>query len=244
VEPHYLTRVRLRQNASLAALVPVLLPPDPNERVGVAHRLMWTLFADHAERRRDFLWREEERSDPRPGRSSFLVLSRRVPDSRHDLFDMDPPKTFAPALAKGDRLAFSLRVNPVITRWEDGGSERRRRRHDIVMDRLRRDGGSRAERRLEVMTEAGRSWLMMQAVRHGFDLPAPEAIRVDGYDQLRLPRRTAARSRQKAQDICISVLDLDGVLEVREPDRFLSAIIRGFGKARAFGCGLMLIRRA
>lgn len=243
MDGHYLTRVRLRHDASVAALAPVLLPSDPNARIGVAHRLMWSLFADHPERRRDFLWREEQRSDPRPGRSSFLVLSRRVPDNRHDLFDMDPPKTFAPVLAKGDRLAFSLRVNPVITRWEDTGDERRRRRHDIVMDRLRRDDGPRADRRLEVMTEAGRSWLVRQAVRQGFDLPAPEAIRVEGYDQFRLPRRTSARSRQKAQDICISVLDLDGVLEVGEPDRFLSAIIRGFGKARAFGCGLMLIRR-
>jgi CRISPR system Cascade subunit CasE len=30
---------------------------------------------------------------------------------------------------------------------------------------------------------------------------------------------------------------------VKEPDRFLAKLAQGFGRARAFGCGLMLIRR-
>jgi CRISPR system Cascade subunit CasE len=33
------------------------------------------------------------------------------------------------------------------------------------------------------------------------------------------------------------------VLEVTEPQAFVAAVLRGFGKAKAFGCGLMLIRR-
>jgi CRISPR system Cascade subunit CasE len=40
------------------------------------------------------------------------------------------------------------------------------------------------------------------------------------------------------------VLDFEGVLEVTDPVRFLAALANGFGRARAFGCGLMLIRRA
>ena len=44
--------------------------------------------------------------------------------------------------------------------------------------------------------------------------------------------------------IRFSVLDFTGVLEVRDPAAFLAAIARGFGRAKAFGCGLMLIRRA
>jgi CRISPR system Cascade subunit CasE len=39
------------------------------------------------------------------------------------------------------------------------------------------------------------------------------------------------------------VLDISGVLEVHDPDRFLLRLAQGFGRARAFGCGLMLIRR-
>jgi CRISPR system Cascade subunit CasE len=30
---------------------------------------------------------------------------------------------------------------------------------------------------------------------------------------------------------------------VTDPERFTAALVNGIGKARAFGCGLMLIRR-
>ena len=41
-----------------------------------------------------------------------------------------------------------------------------------------------------------------------------------------------------------STLDFQGVLTVGDPDSLLPAIARGFGAAKAYGCGLMLIRRA
>ena len=41
-----------------------------------------------------------------------------------------------------------------------------------------------------------------------------------------------------------STLDFEGVLTVSDPDPLLPAIARGFGAAKAYGCGLMLIRRA
>ena len=40
-----------------------------------------------------------------------------------------------------------------------------------------------------------------------------------------------------------STLDFEGILTVRDPDSFLAAIARGFGAAKSYGCGLMLIRR-
>ena len=41
----------------------------------------------------------------------------------------------------------------------------------------------------------------------------------------------------------IGVSDVSGVLEIDEGERFLSRVIAGFGRAKAFGCGLMLLRR-
>ena len=40
-----------------------------------------------------------------------------------------------------------------------------------------------------------------------------------------------------------STLDFEGLLTVSDPGTFLSSIVRGFGAAKAYGCGLMLIRR-
>lgn len=224
----YLCRARLRRDADVAALAPLLLPTDAPARMAASHRLVWSLFADGPERRRDFLWREE-----RPGH--FLALSARPPNDAHGLFDADF-KPFEPLLAPGDRLGFSLRANPVIARAAAKGE--RGRRHDVVMDALHHDatGGERAVLRPDAIMQAGRAWLARQGAAHGFT-PA-DGIGVDGYETVRI-----ARDRGDSP-IRFGVLNLSGVLTVHDPDRFLAALAQGFGRSRAFGCGLMLIRRA
>lgn len=241
----WLTRLRLKRDVPAAALARVLLPDDPRQRCQTTHRLLWTLFADRDDRRRDFLWREERPGRGTSGRGGFLVLSEREPVDAHGLFDMDPPKAWAPELAAGDRLAFSLRANAVVTRQD---SEGRRKRHDVIMDRLNGvPQAKRAEARDSAVHEAGCAWLMQQGEKHGFTLlkdllndgEGRPILRIDGYEQLRIGRR--GRREEPAR---ISVVEFDGVLTVSDPERFLAALHRGFGKAKAWGCGLMLIRRA
>ncbi|MDX2120628.1 MAG: type I-E CRISPR-associated protein Cas6/Cse3/CasE, partial [Gemmatimonadota bacterium] len=60
--------------------------------------------------------------------------------------------------------------------------------------------------------------------------------RVNRYETLSLDRPGAPMQ--------IGVLDLEGTLYVTDPSAFLGALGAGFGRAKAFGCGLMLIRRA
>lgn len=245
----WLTRLRLKRDVPASALARVLLPDEPGERCQAAHRLLWTLFADHPERRRDFLWREERPGRGTTGRGGFLVLSEREPVDAHGLFDIDPPKAWAPALVRGDRLAFSLRVNPVVTRATGDG---RSKRHDVVMDRLEKvPKGERAPARNEAIRAAGSTWLEEQGRKHGFAIESEKPdedqredeeearpiLRIDGYEQLRIRRRGR-------EDARISILEFDGVLRVTDPDLFLAALHRGFGKAKAWGLGLMLIRRA
>ena len=136
----YLSRARLRRDASVKTLLPLLLGDGRNDGGAQqpGHHLVWSLFADAPDRRRDFLWREMERG-------TFLMLSVRKPQDRHALFDIDEPKLFAPALAPGDRLRFSLRANPVVRRRRDP-AHLRSAKHDVVMDALRtRSSGERAE---------------------------------------------------------------------------------------------------
>src|ERR1700738_3745508 len=104
----YLSRVSLRRDASLAALAPLLLPAETGEQAATAHRLIWAAFADGPERRRDFLWRRDEK-----GR--WLVLSSRQPNDPHQLFEIES-KLFAPTLERGQHLTFALRANAVVTR--------------------------------------------------------------------------------------------------------------------------------
>lgn len=222
--PLYLGRARLKRDAPAAALAGVLVPTGADARIAAAHSLVWALFADGPSRQRDFLWREDA-----PG--AFMTLSARPPADPHGLFDLDS-KEFTPALSAGDRLNFRLRANPTVTRSASAG--KRGQRADVVMDALR-EAGNRAEQRPSTIITAGRAWLAAQGERHGFT-PDPDAA-VDGYDQRKL-------SRPGGPPMRFSTLDFEGRLTVQDPALFLLQLAQGFGRAKAFGCGLMLIRRA
>jgi CRISPR system Cascade subunit CasE len=220
----YLSRLTLRRDASLAALEPLLTSEEDGPQAGLAHRLVWTAFADDPDRRRDFLWRQDEKH-------RWFVLSERPPHDAHGFFEVET-KSFEPVLAKGNRLAFALRANAVVTRKNEKGEPKR---SDIVMDRLRAyPKGARAKERDRLAFEAGHDWLAAQGIKAGFRL-----------DTLREARyRTTAIPRRKGPSIELGVLDLEGTITIDDPSPFLPALAAGFGKAKSFGCGLMLIRRA
>ncbi|MBU8546675.1 MULTISPECIES: type I-E CRISPR-associated protein Cas6/Cse3/CasE [Roseomonadaceae] len=222
----WLSRIRLRQAPSVAALAHLLVPEETGEQAAAAHRLIWALFSDGPDRQRDFLWRQDS-----PGQ--FLALSPRPPNPLHDIFEIES-KDFAPTLTAGDRLRFRLHANPVVAQPQGPGQ--RGKRQDVVMHALyATPKGQRASVRLDLAQESGRAWLARQGTAHGFR-PLGD-VAVDGYETIRIGRGPKAPMR-------FGVLDFEGLLEVTDPAAFLPALAAGFGRARAFGCGLMLIRRA
>jgi CRISPR system Cascade subunit CasE len=213
-----ISRARLRRDTALAALAKVLVPEDAEIRAETAHKLVWSLFADRPDRLRDYLWREES-----PGQ--FVFLSERAPADPHALFDMES-KPFRPALAVGDQLGFTLRVNATVDRGEG--------RHDVVMDALYAlPPAQRAAARPAASQLAAETWMTRQGELYGFSL---EALTVDGYDRVQVPRQGKA-------PMVHGVLDLTGVLTVTDPEKFGKRLREGFGRAKAYGYGLMLVRR-
>jgi CRISPR system Cascade subunit CasE len=260
-QPLYLSRARLKtgRGEALSALAPVLLQGSKGDTVSHAHRILWTLFQQNERDsgERDFLWREQ-----RPGH--YLILSRSQPDNGHALFDIET-KEFAPELKAGDLLSFALRANPVVSRkhGRDDGKEKRDGKGrvrgmpcDVVMDALkpfagasgpREDGRTeRARKREDVTAEAALNWMRAQGERHGFKLAAdPESgkpcLQALAYETVLIPRMKGTAFLKPAK---FGVLDLEGRIEVADPGLFLGQLAKGFGKAKAFGCGLMLLRRA
>jgi CRISPR system Cascade subunit CasE len=232
----FFTRARVRRQVPAAALRELLLPSDDGRRAGTGHRLVWTLFADREDRERDFLWREA-------AAGVFYLLSRREPLDQHTLFELDPPKRFAPVLAAGDRLSFSLRANATIAKG--GAPGVRGKPCDVVMDAIKHVvPGARAPERAKAVQLAGRRWLQAQGARSGFALESGGSEDdVSGTDVHVTSYRTL-RVDHAGPTARIGVLDFEGMLTVTEPERFLEALTRGFGRAKAFGCGLMMIRRA
>ncbi|MBB4210858.1 CRISPR-associated Cse3 family protein [Rhodothalassium salexigens DSM 2132] len=234
--PWVLSRITLRRDATAAALAPILLPdgrhsPTP---LAIGHRLIWSLFADQPERDRDFLWREIE-----PGR--FITFSARAPRRASDLVTVDEPKLLDVTWRTGQRLAFSLRANPTVARRD--GKGRRGKRHDVIMDALRpiERGKDRRTARPNLERERGLAWLSARAERCGFaletDVNGTPCTQVDGYRQHVIKRRKGRRA-------VLSSLDFDGLLRITAPQVFAAALCQGVGPAKAFGCGLLLVRPA
>lgn len=219
----YLSQIRLARSPAMQALAPLLMPQDTAARMSAQHNLLWSVFADGPGRRRDFLWRAE-----RDG--SFLTLSARRPmDS--DLFEPHRVRAFAPALAVGEQLDFQLRCNATRTK-RDGA------RVDVVMDALHAlPKGARSEERMRLATAEGGAWLSRQGEKAGFSVLDVEAV---DYSTEVLPGHRGPRKGQPQ----FGILDLAGRIVVTDPAAFLGQLPLGFGRAKAFGCGLMLIRRA
>ena len=219
----YLSRLRLVRTPSARALDGLLNPDDPARRMDAHHRLLWAAFSDGPTRRRDFLWREERAGE-------FLTLSTRPPVAS-ELFEMPEVKDFAPALSAGDRLAFALRANATRDRKGMG-------RVDVVMDALHGcPAEDRAARRMSVAQQEGAAWLHRQGEKAGF---RAVSVAVHDYSIQVLPGHRGPRKGQPQ----FGILDMTGLIEVADPAVFLPRLATGFGRARAFGCGLMLIRRA
>ncbi|MEO1419884.1 MAG: type I-E CRISPR-associated protein Cas6/Cse3/CasE [Pseudomonadota bacterium] len=227
-QPLFLGRLRLKRTPEIATLIQTLLPEEDSQALATDHRLVWSVFARDPDAHRCFLWRREDTQ----GR--YLTLSTEPPRPDSALFDVEH-KPFQPSMAPGDRIGFALRVNATVDRRPDGRSGRTVR-SDVAMDLLRQipaGGDERAAARQHLAEKAAREWLEARAERDGFHV---DALRLDAYRPMRLPR-------PGGKNATIGVFDLQGALRVANPEAFLARIAEGFGRAKAFGCGLMLIRR-
>lgn len=201
------------------------------------HQWLWRCLPAPPGTPRRFLFRRRDAD----GLPRFYVVSEREPQAPSPHWQVRS-KTYAPVLAAGDRLAFELRANPVVNLRDAAG---RPARHDVVMHEktrlLRARGLSRwaewsdAERPAlaELVQRACTAWLQDRAARLGIE-PDAATLRVDGYEQ----------HRAKGGGLRFSTVDFSGRLRVADAGALTQALFNGVGHAKAFGCGLLLVRPA
>ncbi|SFX34278.1 type I-E CRISPR-associated protein Cas6/Cse3/CasE [Marinospirillum alkaliphilum] len=245
-----------------------------------SHQLLWQLFT--TEPQRHFLFRQEQDDGYKVGKGEpfFYVLSKQAPSDDEGFFDIQT-KPFHPVLKPGDRLGFTLRVNPTICRQG--------KRHDVLMDARiswlaqqtaalgstpvtsqralkeslldkatdmhleswrslilasdHRDALETCEGRkatldlvLKVVADqAVKAWWISRLPRLGLAVGAEDVFQCTGYLQHGLTRKSEAAR--------FSSVDLTGQVTVEDPQMFIKEWSAGIGRAKAFGCGLMLIRR-
>lgn len=252
----FLTRARLRRDPDVATLQRVLLPDDGDRRREASHHLVWSLFAGAADATRDFLFREATRPGGRP---TFLILSARAPCSDARLFEVET-KPFTPELAPGDHLAFELHANPTVQAEHPKTGVKGR--YDVMTMAVMRlpERASKPEK-ASAVEDAARRWLGRQALAAGFRIVERYDLDCDVADEsppgferapcdvdeepLRLTTTGFQSAAVPGNRVLgrLGLIDYAGVLTITDPAAFLAGLAKGFGRAKAYGCGLMLIRR-
>jgi CRISPR system Cascade subunit CasE len=258
----HLTRVRLKPSADVRALAHLLVPDEEGARIAANHQLAWSLFAGDPNRKRDFLWREEE-----PGR--LILLSSEPPVGQPAVLEIERSRRFARLPRGGERFVFALRANPTVSLPQRGTKANGKRRGgkpvDVIMRALHDIPSRRGpDGRMRAPLEPGRGrpfardallgwvegegadprrpaldWLARQGERKGFALDR-EATRVMAYRRVALPRH----GRGGEAKVVFGQVDFEGALTVTDEAAFHAALRDGIGRAKAFGCGLMLIAPA
>jgi len=185
-----------------------------------SHQLIWSLFSDHRERERDFVFRWE--TEPR---AHALVVSEREPIAT-SFFDVQT-KVYEPKLKPGGRYEFALRANTVVKRRQDG----KQTRHDIVCA-AKKSGDERPDH--VIALDVGAQWLTRKGEECGFR-PLANLIRINEHN-------TRTFRKSKGAEVTLSTLDFAGVLEVVDEEACRNALLAGVGPAKAYGCGLLLLK--
>jgi len=190
------------------------------------HRALWSLFPcttsetreSPGDSRRGFLFRVESNE---PGRSACVLsqAQRRAGPSTKEALVVGQ-REFNPQPRQGQRLAFLLTGNPIKTIAD---RERKRPGKDGYLKRCR----------VPLIDEdEQRDWLKRKLE------PAATVEAVTAHKHPPLFFRKGSRVGR------VQLVTFEGMLAVAEPDALSSLLETGVGPAKAFGCGLLLVRRA
>jgi CRISPR system Cascade subunit CasE len=224
----YLSHARL--------LAPQSAATDEDRPAEQAHRALWSLFEaddDDKAATRDFQWRDE-------GESQYVLLSRRPPTDGQGLFELTSQQLAA--FSGGDTFNFTLRVNPVVTsaratdELDKHGNRARGKKIDVVQHAMTMlPKGASLAQRAQATYDAGKAWLDAQGSKAGFKLIVPPVVATYA---------PATVDGQKSRIITFTELDISGQIEITDPVAFVAKLATGFGSAKAYGNGLMLLSQA
>ncbi len=201
------------------------------------HQWLWRFLPAPPGTPRSFLFRRRDVG----GLPRFYVVSDRAPVAPSPHWQVRS-KPYAPELVAGDGLAFELRANPVVTLSNANGKSAR---HDVVMQEKTRllkernltrwaDWSTPDKPALpELVQRTCSTWLQARCQRLGIAVDLA-SLRVEGCEQ----------HRGKGGGLRITTVDFSGHLRVVDADALRHALFAGVGHAKAFGCGLLMVRPA
>lgn len=165
---------------------------------------------------------------------TFYIVSKTVPLQNNSMFINI--KEYTPNLIKGQILYFSLTANPAImVRVEN---KKNSVRYDVWMD-TRKKAKDKCESPENIFLkcyENTKEWLTFRSNKFGF--------KVINVDIERYIHHSFIKTKDKNR-VSFGAVDYKGIIEVVDPDIFVNkTLFKGMGPSKAFGCGLMLVKKA
>lgn len=186
------------------------------------HRRIWRLFPEESEEHRQadeanrsgFLFRVE---DNRPGNPARVLVQSSRPPQHAEGITLIATRTVNPQPTGGQRLAFLLTANPIKNIKDAQLTEKPGKRRDTCRVPLIRE-------------QEQRDWLARKLA----GAAQIEAVSV-------LPHQPIFFRRGNRAGKLVTVT-FEGVLRVEDPLPLVQRLQSGIGPAKAFGCGLLLVR--
>lgn len=128
-------------------------------------------------------------------------------------------------IAVGQRWRFKLKANPVRQAKTDNGRRSRVPSENII-----------GKRQGHVTVGQQTNWLLSRAGSHGFSV-----IGVAGEPDVVVKQRRTERFEHGDGKVTLTTAVYEGSLEITEAGLFKTALCRGIGRGKGFGCGLLTI---
>ena len=236
----FFSRIRIEQGS----LAQIELLRILQGNVYAVHQLLWKLFPDDPDAKRDFLFRQEFEKEQlayeetRRGLPLFYVVSHRKPEPVPGLLLVES-KEYNPIFKKGMQLQFDLRVNPIVARKTEG--KKNSQKHDVLMDeksKVKAEGITDKKQIQKRVYATAEKWLVDRASLMGITLEKND----DGFQLVTSGYCQHFLKKKGNTNIRFSSIDFSGLLTVTDPDKLTNVLFTGIGPAKAFGCGLLLVK--
>lgn len=227
------------------------------------HQWLWRFFNAAPGTERPFLFRRQE-GGPLPQFYLLSSIQPQMPAACSDWWQLRS-REYDPQPQPGSLLEFDLRLNPTVSgptpaELREGQKRLRGQKHDVVMhakklllakhglqhmrdwDETRHGPRPAAQ---EIAWQACRDWLQSRQQDWGVSIEW-DSLQIDAPQQHLEPRKPAPDSKQDKppKPLQYTSVDVRGVLRVTDADKLRARLLGGIGRAKAFGCGLLLVRPA
>jgi CRISPR system Cascade subunit CasE len=248
--PYYFSRISIQPTATIKMLREkgFLNNHEHDKYRDRFHKVMWEMFEVERGGERPFVYNIHRGDDNFP---VFHIVSEIPPQPHSDLWSVQT-KEYNPQIQAGEILDFSLCASPTArtkpTPKDSSGIPTSLRAKDNFLRGKEIDAIIEARKESlqsfppeskgyqsseAIIQSAGRAWLIKQSAKYGFSIPEPEkTLMVFGYSTMKLKKENH-----------FSSIQYKGILRVEDEERFRTTLFEGLGKGRAFGCGLLMVKR-